>query len=185
MVRLILLYCLLFLLLIASRSECETISGPDVKQAGSDIYVSFSLGLENKGIQELREGIDKEFKFFIDLFRIWKIWPDEFVIGKTYTRTLRADPIKKEYIGTSSDGSELIERRFRSFESMLEWTLSLNNLKLTNTRELEPGQYFVRVTIESKVRKLPPLVRQFVIFVSENDFKIRKDSGPVTIEVVR
>jgi hypothetical protein len=76
----------------------------------------------------------------------------------------------------------IIERRFRSFDSMLAWTLSVADLRLTNTRELEPGQYFVRITAESKIRKLPPVIGQFIIFLSENEFKIRKDSGLIVIE---
>jgi len=54
-----------------------------------------------------------------------------------YIRTLKADPIKKEYVATSSDGSTLVERRFKSFESMINWTLSVKDLKLTSTREID------------------------------------------------
>ncbi len=162
--------------------RAQEISGPDVKLANNEIYVSFSLVLGAKHVKELREGIDKELKFYIDLFRVWNVWPDEFVLGKFYTRKLKADPIKKEYVATSYDGSVIIERRFRSFDSMLAWTLSVKDLRLTNTRELEPGQYFVRITAESKIRKLPPVIGQFIIFLSENEFKIKKDSGLIVVE---
>jgi hypothetical protein len=162
--------------------RAQEISGPDVRLVNNEIYVSFSLALGAKRVQEIREGIDKELKFYIDLFRVWNVWPDEFVLGKFYTRKLKADPIKKEYVATSYDGSMIIERRFRSFDSMLAWTLSVKDLRLTNTRELEPGQYFVRITAESKIRKLPPVIGQFILFLSENEFKIRKDSGLIVIE---
>jgi len=52
-------------------------------------------------------------------------------------------------------------------------------------REIEPGQYFVRVTIESKIRKLPPVIGYLLIFLSENEFKIVKDSGFFAIEGAR
>ena len=101
-------------------SEGQVIAGPEVRLANNDIYVSFSLNLEDKNLEEIRRGIDKELKIYIDLFKVWKVWPDEFVLGKTYTRTLKADPIKKEYVSTSLDGNTLIERRFKSFESMIK-----------------------------------------------------------------
>ncbi len=179
-----------FLLLIISvlapaRSEGQGISGPGVEIADDDIYVTFSIKLEEKNILEIKQGIDKEFNFYIDLFRIWNIWPNEFVLGKYYSRTVKSDPIKKEYVATSSDGNVIIEKRFRSLESMLGWTLSFRDLKLTNIRELDPGRYFVRVTVESKIRKIPPVIRYIFIFLSENEFRAVKDSANFVIKGVK
>jgi hypothetical protein len=163
-------------------SESQTLSGPEVKQLNNDLFVSFSLSLQDKSLEAIRGGVDKEFKFYIDLFKIWKIWPDEFVLGRAYVKTLKVDPIKKEYVATSNDGSLLIEKRFKSFESMMEWVVAFRDLKLTNIRELEPGQYFVRITVESKIRSLPPVIGYLFLFVSENEFRIMKDSTVFPIE---
>jgi hypothetical protein len=173
---------LLLSIFIPSLSEGQIIVGPEVKLSGNDIYVTFSLKLEEKTIEQIKEGIDKELRFYVDLFRVWDVWPDEFVLGKFYRRTPKVNPIKEEYLATSFDGNTLIQRRFRSFESMLEWTLSVKDLKLTNTRELDPGQYFVRISVESKIRNLPPVIGYFLIFVSENEFKLKKDSAAFRIE---
>jgi hypothetical protein len=170
-----------YLLLSISLSSGAEITGTEVKLRDNEIYVTTALSLDENHIQELRNGIAKEFRFYIDIFRLWKMWPDEFVLGKLFVRTLKCDPVKTEYIATSSDGSTLIEKRFKSFESMVRWAVSINNLKLVNTRELEPGVYFVRVTVESKIRKLPPVIGYFMIFLSENEFKIKKDSSPFNI----
>ncbi len=175
------IFLLIVVLLMPLVSESQTLSGPELKLSNNDLFVTFSLGLEDKGIEAIKNGIDKEFKFYIDLFKIWKVWPDEFVLGKSYIRTIKADAIKKEFIATSSDGSVLVEKRFKSFESMLAWTISFKDLKLTNVRELEPGQYFVRVTVESKIRKLPPVIGYLFIFVPENEFKIVRDSASFPI----
>lgn len=177
--HLLLITC--YLLLLPSLSSSAEITGTEVKLQDNEIYVTTALSLDENNIQELRNGIVKEFRFYVDIFRGWKIWPDEFVIGKLFVRTLKSDPVKMEYIATSGDGSTLIEKRFKSFESMVRWAVSINNLKLVNTRELEPGVYFVRVTVESKIRKLPPVVGYFMIFLSENEFKIKKDSSPFNI----
>jgi len=178
----LLFFCFLFMPVI---SEGQTITDTDVKLNNNEIHVSFSLALEDKNIQEISQGIDKELKFYVDLFRVWKVWPDEFVLGKTYSRTLKADPIKKEYVATSNDGSVIIKKRFKSLESMLSWSLSVKDLKLTNTRELDPGQYFVKITAESRIRKFPPVIGYLFIFLSENEFKIEKNSGFFLIEGAR
>lgn len=175
--------CSLFL--SYSSSKCAEITGPEVKVQNNEIYVTTSLLLEEKQIQELKNGIKKELRFYIDLFRAWSYWPDEFVLGKSFVRTVKCDPVKGEYIATSSDGSILTEKRFKSFESMIKWALSINDLKLSNIRELEQGTYFVRITVESKIRKLPPVIGYFIIFLSENEFKVAKDSSSFTIGAVK
>ena len=182
------LYAIIFFLITLvspALSQGQVIIGPEVKILNNDIYVSFSLHLADKSLQEIKSGIDKELKLYIDLFRIWKVWPDEFVLGMMNIQALKADPIKKEYVATSFDGSTLVEKRFKSFESMISGTLSVRDMKLTNIREIDPGQYFVRVTAESKIRKLPPVIGYLFIFLSENEFKVIRDSGVFTIEGVR
>lgn len=171
-----LLFLSFYLVSFSSLSSAAEITGPEVTLKNNEIYVSTSLALEEKYLQELRNGIGKEFVFYIDLFKVWRIWPDEFVLGKSLTRTLKCDPVKSEFIATSYDGNTIIEKRFKSFESMTLWALSIDDLKLTNIRELEPGIHFVRITVESKIRKLPPIIEHFIIFLSENEFKISKDS---------
>jgi hypothetical protein len=166
-----------FLLCAVSSSFAAEITGPEVKMQDNEIYATTSLLLEDKYLQEIRNGIKKEFRFYIDIFRVWNIWPDEFVSSKSFTRTLKSDPIKTEFVATSSDGNTQIRKRFKSHESMMKWTLSFDDLKLANIRDLEPGTYFVRVTVESKIRQLPPVIGYFMIFLPENEFKIRKDSA--------
>ena len=176
---------LTFLLSSYSLSAAEQITGPEVKLRDGDIYVTTALSLDETHLQELSNGITKELKFYIDLFRVWKMWPDEFVLGKYVVRTLKSDPVKMQYIATSSDGNTLIQKRFKTFGSMVKWALSIDDLKLANTHELERGEYFVRVTVESKIRKLPPVIGYFMIFLPENEFKIKKDSPLITIGVTK
>ena len=182
MSRIFSILVLLIAVFCPRASESQTVAVPEVKLVNKDLFVSFSLSLQDKSLEAIRGGVDKELKFYVDLFKMWKVWPDEFVIGKAYVKTLKVDPIKKEYVATSNDGSLLIEKRFKSIESMMQWVVVFRDLKLTNIRELEPGQYFVRITVEAKIRKLPPVIGYLFIFVSENEFRIMKDSAIFTIE---
>ena len=34
----------------------------------------------------LKRGISKEITFYIDLFKVWNIWPDEFIAGRKIVR---------------------------------------------------------------------------------------------------
>lgn len=168
-------------LLLCSLSLAAEIKGPQIKFLDKEIQVSVTLNLEDKYIQELKKGITKEFKFYLDIFRIWERWPDEFIFGKSITRTLKCNPIKKEYIAISNDGTKIIEKRFRSFESMIDWALRIEDITIINMKELEPATYYVKVTVESKIRKLPPVIGYFLIFLPENEFKIEKNSSIFTI----
>lgn len=164
------------LFIFYSPSDAAEVIGPEITIQNNEIYVTTGLSLDEKYLQELRNGIEKEFKFYIDLFKSWKMWPDEFVLGKSLINTLKCDPVKGEFTATSYDGSTLTEKRFKFFESMMKWALRIDQLKLTNIKELEQGTYFVRVVAESKIRKLPPVIGYFLIFLPENEFKITKDS---------
>jgi len=173
-VHLVIIGC--FLLLHGVSVFAAEINGPEVKIQGNEIQVTTSLSLDDKYLNEIKNGIKKEFIFYVDIFRVWNMWPDEFILSKSFSRTLRSDPVKMEFVATSSDGTTQIRKRFRSYESMLKWSLSIDDLKLISIRDLEPGTYFVRVTVESKIRQFPPVIGYFMIFLPENEFKIKKDS---------
>ncbi len=168
-----------------TRLIAAEISGPVVKFHENEIYVTTSLTLDDKFLEEIKSGIKKELIIRIDLFRVWEIWPDEFIAGKSFIRTIKVDPVKTEFIATSNDGTSQVRKRFKSFESMLQWALNFENIKLANIRDLENSVYFVRVTAESKIRKLPPVLGYFMFFVSENSFKIKKDSQYFTTGLLK
>jgi len=170
--------CLLF---FPSITRCAEIIGPETKIVNNEIHVTTGLILDEKQMQDLKNGIAKEITFYIDLFRVWNMWPDEFVLGKTIVKTLWVDPVKKEYVAASSDGVTIVERRFNELDSLLNWSLSIRDLKLTNTRELEPDGYFVRITVESRLRKLPPLISYLFFFVPEKEFTKVKDSPKFSV----
>jgi len=176
MTRTILSLALFFLLLRPAGASGADIVGPDARVVNGEVVVSATLSLDEKNLTDLKNGISKEITFYIDLFRLWKTWPDEFVAGKKIVKTLRSDPIKKEHVATSLDGSTLIEKRFKGLDSMVNWALSIKNLKLADVKELQQSDYFVRVTVESRLRKLPPVIGYLLFFVPENDFKVQKDS---------
>lgn len=180
MARTILSLAFLSLFLMSLNASGAEIIGPDVRVMNDEILVSTGVALDEKNIDDLKNGISKEITFYIDLFRVWRMWPDEFIAGKKIVKTLRADFIKKEYSATTFDGSTLIEKRFKRFDSMLDWALTMKDLKFIKIRELQLSDYYVKVTVESRLRQLPPVIGHLLFFVPEKDFKFSKDSPPLS-----
>lgn len=177
-IRLLIILLISLLLFGFTHDTNKTeIIGPEIKYHNNEIIVKTTLSLEEKYIQEIKNGIKKEFIFYIDIYRVWNIWPDEFITGKTITRTLKYDLIKNDFLASSNDGNTIIKKRFKSLESMLDWALSIEDLKLAELNELDKGTYYVRVTVESKIRKLPPVIGYFMVFISETEFKLKKNSN--------
>jgi len=142
----------------------------------NDLYVTTALIPEAGFMENIVEGMRKEITFYVDLFRVWKIWPDEFVRGKKILRVIKSDPIKREYSVISITDNVSIEKRFKDMDSMLSWALNITDLKLTGTKDLETGRYFVKVTVESNTKKLPPVIGYFLFFVSGKEFSVSRNS---------
>ncbi|HKN19710.1 MAG TPA: hypothetical protein VJW95_07925, partial [Dissulfurispiraceae bacterium] len=83
---------------------------------------------------------------------------------------------KREYIATSVTGNISLKKRFNDMESMVSWAMTLPEIKLTNVKALEAGTYFIKVTAESRIRKLPPVIGYLLFFVPDKDFSISKNS---------
>ncbi len=174
--RLFIFTFLLFSLTIAGSAFSAQVLGPNVKVREGNIVVSTGLQLNPNHIEEIKKGVPKEINFYIDLFQSWDNWPDEFVLGTTITRTLKCDPVKNEFIGTSLSPTHHEERRFKSCESLISWALTIPEVWLTNINELAPGEYFVHIKAESRLRRLPPFINLLFFFVREVEFTVEEDS---------
>lgn len=173
----VVLFIISYFCLFFDATNAAEIPSVNVKIINNEIYVSTSLLPDKKFISDLNNGLSKEIIFFIDLFRVWKIWPDEFVYGLKVTKILKSDTIKREYVATSIVGNNRVEKRFRDIDSMMEWGLNISDIKLLNIKEFEKGEYFIKVTAESKIRKLPPVIGYFLFFIPETEFSISKSSA--------
>ncbi|MCX8030709.1 MAG: DUF4390 domain-containing protein [Thermodesulfovibrionales bacterium] len=142
----------------------------------SELMISTFFKADNKFIEEISEGVSKELIIYIDLFRVWKIWPDEFVKGRKITRVLKSDPIKREYLFLNIEGNIKTEKRFKDFESMINHAFTVSDIKLANIKELDTGRYFVKVTFESPIKQLPPLVGYLLFFITDKEFSVSKNS---------
>jgi hypothetical protein len=166
----------------AHPAVAAEVYGPNVKLRNGHILVTTGLNLDPQSIEDIKKGVSKDIVFYIDLFRGWNNWPDEFVLGITVAQTLRCDPVKKEFIALSKRGGEEVTKRFESCDELINWTMSLPDEKLTSTAELRPETpYYVKTTVESRLRRLPSFFRLLFFFVKETEFKMEAESKRFTI----
>jgi len=171
----ILTYIFLMALFIAPCSAAE-LHVPYARVKNKTIMVSTSLTLDPERAEEVRKGVTKEIIFYVDLFRVWDKWPDEFVLGKKITQTLHCDPVKNENLATSAVGMRVFQKRFSTCDELMAWALSLSNVELSNISELESSEYYIKVTVESRIRELPPFINLILFFVKETEFKLTEES---------
>ncbi|HMK61322.1 MAG TPA: DUF4390 domain-containing protein [Dissulfurispiraceae bacterium] len=148
-----------------------------VEQVNNEVIITTALQPDQKLIDDLDSGLSKELVFYVDLFRHWHIWPDEFVLGKRIVRVLQSDPIKREYIGTSTEGNVRTIKRFKDLGSMVAWAMNVFDFKLTNVKALEADDYYIKVTVESNLKKLPPVIGYLLFFTPTKEFSLSKNSN--------
>ena len=174
-----------FLILTSSLATAE-ILGPEIKIEGNDILVN--TGLTNTAEIEamINSGVEKEILFTIELFRLWSFWPDEFVASKKIQRIIKYDNLRGQYLISSYDGKLQIEKKFKDFDaSMKNWVFTVNKINLANTKELEPGKYYIRIVVESKSRELPPVIGLLMLFIPEVEMSFAKESQVFIVEDIR
>jgi hypothetical protein len=175
-VRMFLAIVVSFMLVPAYPGMAADITPVSVRQDNNDLFVTSALQPDQKLIDDLSGGLSKELVFYVDLFRHWSIWPDEFVLGTKIVRVLQSDPIKREYIGSNTEGNVRTIRRFKDLNSMVAWAMNIQDVKLTNVKALDPGNYYIKISAESIIRKLPPVVDTVIFFVSTKEFSVSRDS---------
>ncbi len=155
------------------------IEKPIIALKGNNVNIDIRLTLDEAQIGMISDGIQMELIFYINLFKKWDIWPDEFIKGEEITRIIKADTVKGEFTATSQRGLTIIEKRFKSFDSMLVWALNIKGLTFTidNNDSMDSDSYFVRVTVESHKRKLPKIFGYVLFFINDKEFKIKKESS--------
>ncbi len=157
--------------------QCGELRPISVTVLNNRLYVETSLKPDERFIEDLGQGITKELIFYVDLFRVWKIWPNEFVRGIKIKRTIKSNPIKREYVATSEQEGVITERRFRDIDTMFQWVLGLNNVAIPGTlSDYEEGTYFIRVSVESIKQKLPPAIGALLFFLPNKEFAVSRDS---------
>lgn len=158
----------------------DELYGPHVKIRDNTILVSTGINLDKESIELIAKGVPQEATFYIDLFRQWNHWPDEFVIGTKIVQGFTCDPVKQEYVATSRRGKTVNSRRFSSCEQLINWSMNLPDEKLVNTGEMDRGTYYVKVSVKRKSKRRP-LFFDMLFFFLPGEKKMESTSGPIVL----
>ena len=167
---------LILFLTAAGIADGAEISEVSISRENKSVSVNAELILDEGQIADLNSGIQKELIFYVDLFKHWNFWPDEFITGIIFTRVIKSDPIKKEFSLISVERRSKTETRYNSLETLLSHALKIDSERVFSTDGLQSGNYFVKVTVVSRIRKLAPIVGYLLFFVPEKEFSIERNS---------
>ncbi len=173
-----------FLLAAPADSQAAELQGVELAFRGQDLLVTTTLVPDASFAEEMKQGLSKELLLTVEMMGIRSFVPDEYILARKVRITLKSDPIKREFAARITDGDIIQEKRFKDVESMNAWALGLRNLKITNVKELDPGTYYVKVTAESRIRKLPPLIKYLLFFIPETEFTVVRYSRAFTLPIV-
>jgi hypothetical protein len=163
----------LFMPVQGNTSDITTIN---FRQADRDLIVNAFLQFDQKIIEDINEGLPKEIIFSVDLMKSRKLWPNDIVKSVVIVKSLQSNPIKREYIGTLIQGREKKVRRFKDVSSLITWGCSIEELKLPDIDIEENGEYFIRVSAESRMLALPAVVDYLLFFLPTKEFNVSKDT---------
>lgn len=158
------------------KAEASAIIGPGIEIIDNNIIVSAGIDNVRKLESTIKSGIGKEIIFTIELMRVWRFWPDEFIVSKKIKKFIRYDNLREQYFTFSHDGTTLIEKHFDDFNIIKPWIFAVEAVNITNIRELEDGDYYIRVIVESKSREQLPVIGFLMHFIPEREMSVIKES---------
>jgi hypothetical protein len=152
-----------------------------LRTVNNDIVVNIAVANATELEETIKSGIEKEIVFTMELIREWKFWPDEFVVSKKVTKTIKYDNLRDQYWTSSFDGITRRDRKFKNYAQVRNWIFSVNEINLANVRELEPARYYIRVIVESRSIDRLPVMGLLMHLVPEVDMTIARESEPFPI----
>jgi len=176
---------LLAITALEPASACAAdIKNVDIAIRNHDLFVTTGVLYDDDFLNDMKQGLSKELVFAFELYSIRQFFPDEYVLGKKITVSLKNDPIKREFVARIMNGTATTEKRFKDTESMTAWALLSRTVKVVNLKELDPATYYVKVSFESRIRKLPPVIKILLFFIPETEFSVWRYSETFTLPLL-
>lgn len=165
-------------ILLTNLGSASCIENVDIltKKNPESLTVSIKITPSIDFVEDFKSGLGKNIQILVELYKRWSIIPDEFITGVKIQRALISDPIKEEYIVKNIEGNTVREKRFKNSTDALNWGLTVDLIEFNSIKNFEPGKYYVKVTVESNLKKLPLLLEHFLFFIPKYDKRIIKES---------
>lgn len=165
-----------FLAAVPANAAAPEIIGPDMKIVGNNIIVNISIDNFKDLEKTIKAGIKKKIVFTVELLRSWRLWPDEFIVSKKLEKIIKYDNLRDQYLASSYDGITRVQKKFKDYDALTDWILSVNTLNLANIKGLEPSNYYIRGIVESKSLDQTPLLGLLTNFIPAVEMSLAKES---------
>lgn len=135
------------------------------------LYLTVKNAFPAKIEDTIDSGVPADFTFYINLYRVRRLWPDKEIVEMQVTHTIKYDNLKKEYVVTRSwEGNQALT--VKSFEKAKKLMTEIDSLTIVSLNALEKGKRF-QVRAKAKLSKLtlPFYLHYVLFFVSLWDFE--------------
>ncbi len=123
-------------------------------------------GFGEKTLQELHNGLPKDFYYDLVLKRKQKNFLDEEILAKTLRTTVRYDTLKLQYAVTKEDGTDRQTTTWDDLESMQRDVAKIDRVALAPVDILLPDRrYYVDVQAQMRTARLPFYQEYFLFFI--------------------
>lgn len=172
MTKIIGLISLLLILLVVPEdlfaAGSERIKNVVTEIKNQEIVVTAELvgGFNREILNDIHDGIPKDFYYYLLLKRKQKNWFDEEILAKTIRYTVKYDTLKKKYAVVQRDGERVVENTVDDLETMKQLVSKIDQVKLAPVNVLRSrNRYYVSVKSQMKAAKLPFYVDYFLFFI--------------------
>jgi hypothetical protein len=135
------------------------------------LYLTAKDAFPAKIEKAIHSGVPAAFTFYIKLYRVLSLWPDEQITQIELSHNLKYDNLKKAYIVTRSwEDNRLLT--VKTFEEAQKLMTEVDSLSIVSLSQLEKGlQYQIRAKAELDKMTLPFYLHYVLFFVSFWDFE--------------
>lgn len=139
-----------------------------VEALDSGLFVSATLdsGFQKKTVEDIHNGIPKDFYYYFVLHQREKRWFDEELLSKTILFTVTYDTLKKNYKIEQIRDNKSTERTVSEFKEMKDMVTRIKRLKLAPLEVLNKTDHlFVSVKSQMQGTKRPFYLDYFLFFI--------------------
>ena len=98
-----------------------------------------------------------------------------------FTKFIKYDSLRERYRALYDDGINRSEIYIKDYKSLKKWIITVKNINLANVKELEKGDYYIRIIVESRSLEQLPLLGFLMHFIPEVEMSLAKESQPFKI----
>jgi hypothetical protein len=149
----------------AGKEQIKNVTAEIVR---GTIVVSFELsrGFNKQIEQDIQDGIEKDFYYYVVLNQKEDHWFYEEIAEKTIRYTVKYDTLTKNYTVRRREGGEHREHVFDSQMEMRAFVSRGENIRLAETSILKPDRrYHVWVKAQMKSTHVPRDLERFLFFI--------------------